>query len=90
MVSQKLLVMSALARSLAKTDIHGLNPLLIPLPLLLSAPWLSRQVQAVIQELFHLENAAPTGAGGQADLCETSVLRKAFSGKLAASDTTWN
>jgi hypothetical protein len=40
-------------------------------------------------EAFHLKNEAPTGARGRADLRETSVLRKAFSGKLAASNTTW-
>jgi hypothetical protein len=39
-------------------------------------------------KLFHLKNDAPTGAGGRADLRETSIPRKAFSGKLAASDIT--
>jgi hypothetical protein len=52
-------------------------------------PWPSSQVQAIIQKLFHLKNEAPTGAGGRADLRETSVLCKAFWGKVAASDTTW-
>jgi hypothetical protein len=37
---------------------------------------------------FYLKNAAPTGAGALADLHETSVLRKAFSDELAASDIT--
>jgi hypothetical protein len=48
MLSQKLSVMSALACSLAKTAICGVILPLILLALLLSAPWLSHQVQAVI------------------------------------------
>jgi hypothetical protein len=39
-------------------------------------------------ELFHLKNKAPIGAGFRIDLCERSVLRKAFSDDLAASDIT--
>jgi hypothetical protein len=81
--------MSALAHSLAKTTISGVNPLLSPLALLLSAPCPSCQIQAFILELFHLKNEAPTGTGGRAELHEMSVPRKAFSDKLAASDTTW-
>jgi hypothetical protein len=78
--------MSALTRWPAKTAIGGVNPPLIPLTLLLSAPWPSGQVQAVISELFHLKNKAPTGAGAPADLCERSVLHKALSDVFAASD----
>jgi hypothetical protein len=37
---------------------------------------------------FYLKNEAPTFAGALADLHETSVLRKAFSDELAASDIT--
>jgi hypothetical protein len=40
--------MLALARLPAKTAISGVNLPLSPLALLLSATWLSRQVQAVI------------------------------------------
>ncbi len=60
--------MSLLARSLAKTAIGSVNPPLNPLAPLFSAPWPSHQVQAVIEELFHLKNEAPTGTGGWADL----------------------
>jgi hypothetical protein len=80
--------MSALARSPAKTAISGVNPPLSPLTPLLSTLWLSRQVQAVIWELFHLKNVALTGAGGRADHCEGSVPCKAFSDELAAHDKT--
>jgi hypothetical protein len=40
--------MSALTRSLVKTTIGGINPPPILLAMLLSIPWPSRQVQAVI------------------------------------------
>jgi hypothetical protein len=40
--------MLPLARSLAKTNIGSINPLLSPLAPLLSAPWPSNQVQAII------------------------------------------
>ncbi len=61
--------MLALTRSPAKTAISGVNPLLIPLASLLSAPWPSCQVQGIIYELFHLNNG-PTGAGARPDLRE--------------------
>jgi hypothetical protein len=78
----------ALTRSPPKTAIGGLNPPLSPLGSLLSAAWPLRQVQAVIQNLFRLDNEAPTGAGAWADLHETSVPRKALRDELAASDIT--
>ncbi len=77
---------SALTCSLAKTAIGSENPPLSPLASLFSAPWLSHQGQAIIQELFHLKIEAPTGAGVCADLRERSVPRKALSDELAASD----
>ncbi len=80
--------MLPLARAPAKTVIGGINLLLSPLTPLLSAPWPSRQVQAIIKELFHLKYEAPTGAGGRADLREGSVPCKAFSDELATSDIT--
>jgi hypothetical protein len=39
-------------------------------------------------KLFHLNNEAPTGAGGRTDLHEGSIPRKAFSDELAASYIT--
>ncbi len=80
--------MSMLARSPAKTSIGSVNPPLSPLAPLLSAPWPSRQDQAIIEELFHHKNEAATGARGRADLRERSVSCKAFSDELAASDKT--
>jgi hypothetical protein len=70
----------------AKMAISGVNPLLSLLASLLSTPWPSRQVQAIISELFHLKNKAPTAAGARADLCESSIPCKALSDELAASD----
>ncbi len=78
--------MSVLARSPAKTSISSVNPPLNPLAPLLSAPRPLRQVQAIIEELFHHKNEAATGARGRADLRERSVSRKAFSDELAASE----
>jgi hypothetical protein len=43
-----------IASLLAKTAVGGINPQLSPLASLLSAPWPSHQVQAVIQELFFI------------------------------------
>jgi hypothetical protein len=80
--------MTALAHSPAKTAIGGVNLPLSPLAPLFSIPWLSRQVQAIIYEIFYLKNKAPTGAGGQADFHGRSVLCKAFNDELAASDIT--
>jgi hypothetical protein len=80
--------MSALAHSPAKTAIGSVNPLLSPLAPLLSAPWPSNQVQAIIYELVHRKTEALTGAGARADLRERSVPRKAFSDELTASDIT--
>ncbi len=77
---EKLLEVVGFTRSPAKTAIGGVNPLLSLLAPLLSASWLSRQV--------HLNNEAPTGTGGRTDLHEGSILRKAFSDELAASDIT--
>jgi hypothetical protein len=74
---------------LAKTAVSDVNnPLLSPLASLRSTPWLSRQVQAVIYELFHLKNEAPTGTGACTDLSKRSVPCKALSDELAASDIT--
>jgi hypothetical protein len=79
--------MSALTHWPAKTAIGGVNLTLSLLALLLSGPWPSCQIQAIIKKLFHLKNLAPIGAGARADL-ETSVPRKAFSDELVASDIT--
>jgi hypothetical protein len=69
-----------------KTAIGSANPPLIPLASLLSAPWPSRKVQAVIWKLFHLMDEAPTGAGARTDLHKRSVPHHAFSDELATSD----
>jgi hypothetical protein len=74
--------------SLAKTAVRGVNQPLSPLASLLSTPWLSRQVQAVILELFHLENEAPTGARACPNLRKRSVPHKALSDELAVSNIT--
>ncbi len=74
-----------LACSPSKTAMGGKNLPLSPFTSLLSAPWLSHQVQAVIWELFYLKNEAPSGAGARADLCKRSVPHKALSDELAAS-----
>jgi hypothetical protein len=69
--------------------IGGVNPPLSLLALLLSATWPSHQFQAVMEKLFHFNNEAPTGAGARADFRKRSVLHKAFSDELAASNTTY-
>jgi hypothetical protein len=76
-----------LTRSPVKTAIGGVNLPLSLLASLLSAPWLSHQVQAIIQELFHLENEAPIGAEACANLRKRSVPHKAYSDDFPASDT---
>jgi hypothetical protein len=76
MLSEKLLIGIGVDTLPAKTAIGGVNPLLCPLASLLSAPWPSRQVQAVISELFHLKNETPTGTGARADLRKRSVPRR--------------
>jgi hypothetical protein len=48
MLSKKLLEGVGIDISPAKTSVSGVNPLLSLLALLLSAPWPSRQVQAII------------------------------------------
>jgi hypothetical protein len=78
MLSQKLLVDVGVDTFAGKNAIGGVNSPLIPLESLLSASWPSHLVQAVISEIFHLKDNAPTGAGAREDLCERSVPRKAF------------
>ncbi len=63
----------------AKTAVGGVNLPLSPLASLLSTPWPPRQVQAVILELFHPKNGAPTGAGGPAQIFVKGLSRAKLS-----------
>ncbi len=67
--------MVALTRSLSKTAIGGINLPLIPLALLLSAPWLVMSGLGHHLGALHLNNEAPTGTGARIDLRERSVPR---------------
>jgi hypothetical protein len=83
---KKLLEVIVVGSFAGKNRYRRVNPPLRLLALLLSATWPSSQVQA--QKFFYLKNETLTGAGGQADLLEGSIPRKAFSDELAASHIT--
>jgi hypothetical protein len=56
MLSQKLFVDVSSGMFAGENRYRWHKSITSPLALLLSAPWPSHQVQAVIEELFHLKN----------------------------------